>query len=102
MLFYLFSPFQKPYSCTRESPYFNGLLKGNDLAPIFDFPLRGRIGSQNLSRSTSDIGDRKLHSNMSGKVMGSPLPLEDSASHNNILEPFDFDFQGIFDSQNIS
>ena len=39
---------------------------------------------------------------MSGKVMGSSSPLEDSASHNNILEPFDFDFQGIFDSQNIS
>lgn len=34
--------------------------------------------------------------------MGSSSPLEDSASHNNILEPFDFDFQGIFDSQNIS
>lgn len=34
--------------------------------------------------------------------MGSPSPFEDSASHNNILEPFDFDFQGIFDSQNIS
>lgn len=27
--------------------------------------------------------------------MGSSSPLEDSASHNNILEPFDFDFQGI-------
>lgn len=39
---------------------------------------------------------------MSGKVMGSSSPLEDSASHNNILKPFDFDFQGIFDSQNIS
>ncbi|XP_075667778.1 uncharacterized protein LOC142637381 [Castanea sativa] len=39
---------------------------------------------------------------MSGKVMGPPSPFEDSASHNNILEPFDFDFQGIFDSQNIS
>lgn len=34
--------------------------------------------------------------------MGSPSPFEDSASHNNILEPFDFDFQGIFDSKNIS
>nr|POF14463.1 protein prune like [Quercus suber] len=100
-------------SCTRpprtetiqpypREPVLNGLLKGKDLAPIFDFPLHGRIGSQNLSQSTSVIGDGKLHSNMSGKVMGSPSPLEDSASHNNILEPFDFDFQGIFYSQNIS
>ncbi|KAK7828806.1 exopolyphosphatase prune1 [Quercus suber] len=89
----------QPYP--RE-PVLNGLLKGKDLAPIFDFPLHGRIGSQNLSQSTSVIGDGKLHSNMSGKVMGSPSPLEDSASHNNILEPFDFDFQGIFYSQNIS
>ncbi|GMY38220.1 exopolyphosphatase PRUNE1-like [Fagus crenata] len=91
---------KEPYTRTRENPYFNGLLKGDDRARIFNFHHQGSLGDRNISRSTSDIGGRKLISNMSGKDMGSASPLEDSLlSDNNILEPFDFDFGGIFGSQ---
>ncbi|XP_041024411.1 exopolyphosphatase PRUNE1-like [Juglans microcarpa x Juglans regia] len=89
---------QEPYVRTRENPYFNGLLKGDDLAT---FDSQGSISSRNISRSPSDIGDFRhgLISNMSGKVMDSPY--EDSIS-DIILGPLDFDFQVSSDSQSFS
>ncbi|XP_024436688.2 uncharacterized protein LOC7455042 isoform X3 [Populus trichocarpa] len=66
---------QDSYIRGRENPYFDGLLRGND------------TGSQNISPSTSDIGDLRgiSFSDIPGKFKD--LPVKDSVS--DILEPFE-------------
>lgn len=66
---------QDSYIRGRENPYFDGLLRGDD------------TGSQNISPSTSDIGNLRgiSFSDIPGKFKD--LPVKDSVS--DILEPFE-------------
>ncbi|KAJ7942651.1 Protein prune like [Quillaja saponaria] len=70
---------QEQFIRTREDPFFNGLLRGGDQVPPFDFQVSA--GNKNILRSMSDIGDprhRKVVSDIHEEV--SDLPLEDSVS----------------------
>lgn len=81
---------QESYNRARDNSFFNGLLRGGAAArnQNLTFDAQQTAGSQNISRTISDISDarsKKFISDMPEKFMD--LPLEDSIS-DIIVEPF--------------
>ncbi|KAL6282825.1 hypothetical protein ACE6H2_013754 [Prunus campanulata] len=48
---------QEPYSRARKNPFFDGLLRAEDGMPSPPFDLQASLGSRNISRTMSDIGN---------------------------------------------
>ncbi|XP_034211414.1 exopolyphosphatase PRUNE1-like isoform X4 [Prunus dulcis] len=58
---------QEPYSRARKNPFFDGLLRAEDGTPSPPFDLQASLGSRNISRTMSDIGNthtRNAHNSL--------------------------------------
>ncbi|KAA8537098.1 hypothetical protein F0562_029576 [Nyssa sinensis] len=89
---------QEPYIRARNNPFFDGMRKGDaivmDMATIFDF--RGKVASQNISWSVSDIGDkesRNIGTGITKKVAYSPSK---GSPSDVILEPYGQSIYGMW------